>query len=570
MRRIYTLFAVLMMTMAGATNLSAQSAYPGTDVGGLNFGNDIIGFTDMYNLSFTAHNYGTARSMAMGNAFTALGADMVSASLNPAGIGMYLNSDFSLTPMMQFKSSPTEGGVPYYNDIPRSQQEFSERTNRFGMSSAGAVFTAYRGSGALTNFNVGFVYNRIADFNRNMLSASVGNSFQNSMANAFASQSNSDNLQTNADGTMPFGNDPYFWGNVLAYKNGVTNKDDLGWFVDRIAPTAEIDQYSAMETRGSIGEYALTFGLNFVDIFYFGATLGIQSVNYKRDTYYGENYMYGTYPSGEQMPYQLDYMNYMQRTRISGSGVNLKLGATLRPTKFLRIGVAYHTPTRYSLNMQYDAEMWSRTYSAGSNPEGYDINPEGYMYDNVYSGVWEDAGPTGWAFRSPSRLLTGVALTVAQRVILSVDYERSWYQNVKVKKAPIDGLYYPQTELLFKGSNTVRIGAEAMLTPFLALRAGYIWSGSTLRPEYRDVILSHPVIKQQSYITAGIGINFSSTTYLDIAYQYGMTHYTPFKTFYVLNDTAHPNYDPLFDAESPLYTLRTKNHVAVVTLGFRF
>ena len=558
------------MTMGGAANLSAQSLYPAVDIGGLNFNNDIIGFNDLYDLSFTAHNYGTARSMGMGNAFTALGADMVSASLNPAGIGMYVNSDFSLSPMMQFKKSPTEGGVPYYNNVPRSQQEFSERTNRFGMSSAGAVFTAYRGAGALTNFNVGLVYNRIADFNRNMLSASEGNTFQNSMANAFASMSNSDNLKTNPDGTMSFGKDPYFWGNVLAYKNGVTNKDDLGWFVDRIAPTAEIDQYSSVETRGSIGEYALTFGFNFVDVIYLGATLGIQDVNYKRNTYYGENYMYGTYPSGADMPYQLDYMNYMQRTRISGTGVNFKIGATLRPTKFLRIGVAYHTPTRYSLNMQYDAEMWSRTYSAGDNPEGYDINHEGYMYDNVYSGVWEDAGPTGWAFRSPSRLLTGVAVTVAQRVILSADYERSWYQNVMIKKSPIEGLYYPQMELLFKGSNTVRVGAEAMLTPFLALRAGYIWSGSTLRPEYRDAILTHPIIKQQSYITAGLGINFNRTTYLDVAYQYGMTRYTPFKTFYVLNDTTHPNYDPLFDAESPLYTLKTKNHVAVVTLGFRF
>lgn len=562
MRKLYALLAAILL-LGGANNISAQTV----DFGGTTLNNDIVGFTDLYTLSFTAHNYGTARSMGMGNAFTALGADMVSASLNPAGIGMYVDSDVSLSLMMQFTKSPTINSDPYYNNVPRSQQEFSDHTERFGVSSAGGVFTAYRGTGALTNFNIGFVYNRIADFNQNSLNASIGNHATQSMANLFCTLSNVDGLQTASDGKMEFGNDPYYWGAVLAYKNGVTNKDDQGWFIDRIDPSAEIDQYSSVQTRGSIGEYAITMGFNFVDKFYFGASLGIQSVNYKRDTYYGENYIYPNeqYPSGDYMPYQLDYMNYMQRTRISGTGINLKLGATFRPVDFLRIGIAYHTPTYYSLSMRYDAEMWSRTYSAGNNPDGYDLGPNGYMYDNVYSGVWEDAGPYGWGFRSPSRLLTGVAVTLAKRVIISADYERSWYQSIRLKKSPINGLTYPVVEDLFKGSNTVRVGAEGMVMPWLALRAGYIWSGSTLRNDYKDVILTHPIVKQQSYITAGIGIKFNRSVYLDLAYQYNTTNYTPFKTFYAIDSVDAAN-----DIESRLYAVRTKRHIAVATLGFRF
>lgn len=562
MRKLYALLAAILL-LGGANNASAQTV----DFGGTTLNNDIVGFTDLYTLSFTAHNYGTARSMGMGNAFTALGADMVSASLNPAGIGMYVDSDISFSLMMQFTKSPTTNSDPYYNNVPRSQQEFSDHSERFGMSSAGGVFTAYRGTGALTNFNIGFVYNRIADFNHNSLNASIGNHSSQSMANLFCTLSNVDGLQTASDGKMEFGNDPYYWGAVLAYKNGVTNKDNQGWFIDRIDPSAEIDQYSSVETRGSIGEYAITMGFNFVDKFYFGASLGIQSVNYKRNAYYGENYVYlnDQYPSGDYMPYQLDYMNYMQRTRISGTGINLKLGATYRPVDFLRIGIAYHTPTYYSLSMRYDAEMWSRTYSAGNNPDGYDLGPNGYMYDNVYSGVWEDAGHYGWGFRSPSRLLTGVAVTIAKRVILSADYERSWYQGIRLKKSPIDGLEYPVVEDLFKGSNTVRIGAEGMVMPWLALRAGYIWSGSTLRNEYKDVILTHPIAKEQNYITAGLGFKFTRSVYLDLAYQYNTTNYTPYKTFYAIDSVDAAN-----DIESRLYTTRTKRHIAVLTLGFRF
>ena len=41
---------------------------------------------------------GTARSVAMGGAFGALGADFGSLSINPAGIGVYRGSEFTITP----------------------------------------------------------------------------------------------------------------------------------------------------------------------------------------------------------------------------------------------------------------------------------------------------------------------------------------------------------------------------------------------------------------------------------------------------------------------------------------
>ena len=563
MRKI-AFIMVALLGLGFTPRLSAQSY----DIGGTVLNNDIVSWQDIYNLSYTSHNYGTARSMAMGNAFTALGADMISASLNPAGVGMYVESDISLSPMMLFTKSPTLGGDNYYNAVPRREQTFKERSNRFAMSSIGGIFTAYRGTGAVTNVNIGFAYNRIADFNRSYRNASLANPAEESMANLFCTMSNADNLLTNSDGTMPFGNDPYFWGAVLAYKNGLTNKDAEGWFIDRISPAAEIDQYSAVQTRGSLGEYAFTLGINFADWLYLGASLGIQSLDYERSTYYGENYIYtpSARPSGDVMPYQLDYMNYMQHTELSGTGVNFKIGATIRPVKFLRIGLAYHTPTAYTVAMRYDAEMWSKTYSAGSNPEGYDIDKDGNMYDDVYTDIWEDSGPYSWDFRSPHRLMVGAAVTLGSRFILSADYERSWYQSMRLKSSPINGLSYTATiKELFKGGNTVRLGAEAYLLPFLAVRAGYIWSGSTLRDGYRDVIASHPLTKSESYITAGLGLKLSHTIYLDLAYQYGKTKRTDYKTFYAISDMGEA-----YDIESRLYNTSTDRHHAVVTLGFRF
>lgn len=557
MRKIYTFVAAAMLSIGLMPSASAQQV----NFGGATFNNDIVGWGDLYNLSYTTHNYGTARSMAMGNAFTALGADMASASINPAGIGMYINSDLSFTPMMQFVNSPTEGAEFNNSD------SFSERSNRFGIASAGGVFTAYRGTGALTNFNIGFVYNRIADFNQSYKFASFGNEATNSMANALCTLSNVDGLQTNADGTMPFGNDPYYWGAVLAYKNGLTNKDNLGWYIDRIGLNAEIDQYTAVETRGSVGEFAIPIGFNFRDIVYFGATLGIQSVEYKHTVFYGENYIYPNgYPSGDEIPYQLDYMNYQQSTRISGSGVNLKLGLTVRPFSWLRMGIAYHTPTAYSLSLRYSADMWSETFSAGNNPDDYDLDRNGYMYDYVESPMWEDSGEYSWHFRSPSRLMVGAAVTIAQRVILSADYERSWYQSTRLTRAPINGLenIYKQTiKDQFRGSNTVRVGAEFRALPFMDIRAGYIFSDGGLRDD--NQLYTHPLITRENYITAGLGFKFGGSMYLDLAYQYNKRERTWYQSFYA-TDASNPE----LNIESIPVRTNSYRHLAVLTLGFRF
>lgn len=569
MRKLYTILASLLL---GASSLTAQSY----DVGGTVLNNDIIGWFDIYNLSFTSHNYGTARSMAMGNAFTALGADMISASLNPAGIGMYVDSDFSITPMMQFTKSHTKGGDDYYAPgTPKSHQRYREDLNRFGMSSAGAVFTVLKSTGVVTNINVGFAYNRIADFNQNMRVASIGESSANTIANLFCNIGNVDGLVTNDDGTMPFGGDPFYWGSTLAYKNGVINKDQQGWFIDRIGSEAEIDQYNAVQTRGSIGEYALTIGFNLMDKIYIGASLGLQSLDYRREVFYGEDYIYTeeTLPTGEEIPYQLTYMNYQQNSHISGMGVNLKFGITARPVNWLRIGVAYHSPTWYDANFQYGGSMWSETYSAGNNPDGYDLNRNGYFHDDVSSPVLTDEGPYGWNFRSPSRLLTGVAVTIGRRVILSADYERSWYQTNRLESSPIQGLasgYTPTFKDVFKGSNTVRVGAEAYILPFLPIRVGYIWNGSTLRDGYEDIVASHPMVTEQWFATAGFGIKFSESLYLDFAYQYGVSKQSKYQSFYGYYTDREGNTVDDLTTESRLYSTHTNRHHAVLTLGFRF
>ena len=572
MKRIFiSTISAIILSVVALTPAKAQPLDPKLDFGGTVMDNDVATWLDLYDFSFTSHNFGTARSMAMGNAFTALGADMVSTSLNPAGVGMYVGGDFSFSTMLVPSKSKTTGGDPFYSagDI----ENFDNKTLRMAIPSFGVVTPVSIGAGALTNINFALSYNRIADFNQDRLMASYDNDDMNSMANYFRelANANSNSFIFDKDGRLEYG-DPYYWGAVLGYKNGLINKDDKGWFIDRIGENALVDHYSATETRGSLGEWAFTAGFNIVDKLYLGISLGIHDLDYRRDTYYGENYHYaeGEVPTGEDMPYQMQYMNYMQHTRYSGAGHNFKFGLTARPFNWLRVGVAYHTPTYYSVDISYMGEMWSETHSAGNNPEDYDVAPGGYFEDYVESPVWEDYGSYAWEFRSPSRLLAGMALTLGKRAIISVDVERSWYQTIRLQDSPIDNLepiYKQYYKDVFKGSNTVRLGGEFYVLPAVALRAGYIWSGKTLREDYNEAIFSRPIPTEQSFLTAGFGLHLSKTTTLDFAYQYGRTNYSSEQLFYVTRTVDGVTSSFI---ESEVFNTKTSRSNVVLTLGFRF
>lgn len=550
---VVALFTALIPT----SNVKAQVL----DIGGTVLNNDSPTWMDLYDLSSTTHNFGTARSMAMGNAFTALGADMVSASLNPAGVAMYVGGDMSFTPTISVAKSNTSDGF----------DNSADRTTRLVVPNFGVVVPVSMSTGVLTNVNFAVSYNRIADFNQTRTMSSLGHSAQNSLANYLCTFSNANNksLAFDDNGHLMF-EDPYYWGAVLAYDSYVTNKDDDGWFIDRIGENAIVDQYSMLETRGAVDEWSFAGGFNLVDKVYLGISIGIQSLDYTRNTYYGENYLYADNEvpviDGIPLENRLNYTDYMQTTRFYGTGHNFKFGVTARPVHWLRVGVAYHTPTYYSLDIGYDGKMETETSFLDAET-GEEL---GYTLNDAKTPYFEEYGINSWRFRTPSRLLTGVAVTLGNRAILSADYERSWYQTLRLQWSTIYGLddvYKDYYKEVFKGSSTLRLGVEYYAIPAVALRAGYIWSGNAIKEGYENALTSRPMPTTQSFVTAGLGLHLNNTTYLDFAYQYGTTHYTSIQPFYVTETIGH---ETTASIESATFDTKTARQNFVVTLGFRF
>lgn len=214
---------------------------------------------------------------------------------------------------------------------------------------------------------------------------------------------------------------------------------------------------------------------------------------------------------------------------LDGSGVNFKLGVIVRPTEHLRIGLAFHTPTYYSLERRYYGDITTQLYN--NTTKDTEINQDGTPSQ-------DDMGGNSWCFTSPARLLLGISYTFGNFGLVSVDYERDWYNGIRVKNTPEGFEPYPEEykaefKHAFRGTNTIRAGVEFKPLPRMALRVGAGYTDSMLKDKasYYDA----PLTYETRYITAGVGFNVSRHVTLDLAYQHVTDKQSAYRLFYSLD-----------------------------------
>lgn len=282
--------------------------------------------------------------------------------------------------------------------------------------------------------NIGFGYNRLQDLNYQYSYYTQGN--VSSIADVF-----SDMLQysgINRDqitGGFNWSNfNPRLWGSILGYKAGFTDQIGSRWQPTWIGNNVDIGNYTTVVSNGSIGEYDISAGFNLNNKFYIGATFGIQSLYQRKTYYYGEDYVYPGNGTDPNLDYQLLYSNFNQEVILDGAGVNFKLGMIYRPIQNLRIGFAFHTPTYYWIDRTYQAYTDSGVHVNNPNdPDGLKPGPDGNQYTDALSPVLEDTGGYNWEFTTPARLMFGISYAFGNRGLISVDYERDWYNGMRMK-----------------------------------------------------------------------------------------------------------------------------------------
>ncbi|MFI5219457.1 MAG: OmpP1/FadL family transporter [Bacteroidia bacterium] len=466
----------------------------------------------------------TARSLSMGNAFGALGADFSTLSTNPAGIGVYRKSEFTFTPA--FGSTSTE--TSFFGN------KSTDNKSNFNIGNLGFVW-AYpkEKKSGWKGWAFGIGYNKLNSYHSRSSYQGVNKS--NSLLDSYVESANGISYDQLSNPPTNFTSDLGWQTYLIDTLPGTTNQ-----YFSAI-PDAGSLQRRSRETRGSAGEVVLSFGGNYNDKIYWGVTLGFPYFRYNEDVIYEEidhdNSIEQTTP-GIDSSYA-EYFNFKtfsldQRLATSGNGFNVKFGLIIRPNDMVRIGAAIHSPTYYNLHDEYISTMHSQFESGTLEPYQTPL------------GIFD------YELTTPFKAIGSLALVNQQLGIVSFEYEFMDYSAVS-----LDGNGYSffdenqKIENVYSQAHNFRAGAEYKYKIF-AFRAGVGYYDGLLKSN-----LSSTETDQHKFVySGGVGIR-EEKYFVDIGYAYtaGNEFYRP----YLLAD----------EIVEGVYS-KINDHKILVTIGFRF
>lgn len=535
------------------------------------------GAQTMYDaLNFSENNYyGTARSVAMGNAFTALGGDLGGVGINPAGSAVAPYSQITITPSLNIGVNSAVGTM-YNGEANGFERNIRNSKTSFTLPNFGASLNFDTGRKyGLKTVSFGFIANGTNYYNDNMRArgSNANTSFMGALAAGSAGLNINDLAAGNAYDFMP-------WQSVLGYQAGListygpmsneteyigtsegyrfigsgdSDKEDLSKY--EIFQYGTLDQNYGRTVSGSKYEYLINLGMNFSDRFYVGFNLGITSMDYIYQDWIKEaaqdpSLFKIEFFDSEGNPSESTYfsdMEYRSRYEAVGVGVYGKFGFIARPVAGLRIGGAIQTPTSTMIK-----EYWSSSAASYYTDSKYDVSaetPEGqYKYRLI----------------SPFRFNVGAAYTFGDIGLVSVDYEMCDYNAMKFKETETaDNIHFDDgvnTDIKnFMGaSHMLRAGLEIKPVQFIAVRVGY---GLTTSPErYYDENDRKMAVKADRHsFSAGLGFSSNGSFFADFAFRG-----TRYADEYVMPYSNYMSYP------SPEILNRKWLYDIMLTVGFRF
>jgi hypothetical protein len=424
---------------------------------------------------------GTARFVGMSGAFGALGGDMSAVNVNPAGMGVFRSSSFSITPCVS-------------NDVTKSDfygaasqvQKMKLLMNNFGL----IANLVNHESSVLAGLNFGVTYNRTADFNRNTSIAGYGSgrSFLDYVCNL-------ENSMWKNDGTHPMHSN---WYNYAQPTGAIFLNQTADSYVNPLYDGEYIDPSMELEESGGISAWNLSLGANFSHAVYLGVGLGVHKVNYERTSSYFESYERG------------GWMEMRNALTTTGTGYEFRTGLIFRPTSEMRLGVSYRSGTYFSLTDVSQASM----ATSGFTTE-----------DKAHFAGAETA--TDYMLKTPWQLTVSGAYVLKEAGILSMDVDYTNNRSMQLKNER----GFPLSEFnnsisnLFQKTLAVRLGAELMTFDDLSIRFGGAYYtapvsnglennnvyANTTRPDFSAQ-------RESMYASFGIGYH-SGNLFVDLAVQ---------------------------------------------------
>jgi len=518
---------------------------------------------------------GTARSLGMGGAFSAVGADLSAASLNPAGLGVYRGSSFVLSPTLTLISN--EGR---FLDRQQTASDLTLRNPQMGIA-----FTTlnYVDDGrvrreveqGLKSYTFAIGFHDLENYNRNLLVSGAYNPFS-SITDAFAER---------AQG-IPFGDliqeAPFTYEELYFQTFAIDTL--LGTGGTEYFPAVNdgrIEQTVQLQESGRRSEWYAALGANFSDRFYVGASLNLQFVRYQQAFNFNErdvdnlHTFYESDPNGIfPLEFPMNSIRFSEEFNTRGNGISGQVGIIARPIDQLRIAISAKTPTYLNLT-----DNISRTELS------HEFNVDEFSVAELSEDL--PAAEYSYILTTPFRATAGLMFLVGKAGFITADAEWVDYGNSSFSSGATsinDPNFFDYSLTNSRIANqyrpvfNLRLGGEARVD-MLRLRAGFAYYPSPFTEEgaqyleftdapsdFRDLIGQDPanlvevteIDANRIFLTFGLGIR-QPNWFADVS---------------LVNQRQNDKFSPYSvesnDIYQPVAVNRISNNQARISIGFNF
>nr|WP_294933851.1 transporter [uncultured Flavobacterium sp.] len=443
---------------------------------------------------------GTARFRGMSGAFGAVGGDMSSINVNPAGTAILSNNTASGT-LSNYNASRKSN---YFGD------SSTDNTSTLDLNQLGGAFVFFntKENSDWKKFVFAINYENANDYENNVYYQ--GTNPNRSISDYFTAFANGpgnvpgiqESYLTTYDYTDFNFMDQQAW---LGYQSYIIDPTGPDSYTSN-APAGNFYQQNSFASTGYNGKVSINLSSSYKDKIYFGVNFNAHFTDYTQSSLVYES---NTSANNTDRPtiHTIDFQNDMH---TYGSGFSMNLGVIAKVTKDMRLGLAFETPTWYRLTDELSQAIYT-TFNTGPN----DPNPNQeatYLFDEGIVSVYPE-----YKLQTPGKVTGSFAYVFGKQGLISFDYSIKDYSTTTFR---------PKNELFFNSVNTqmsnelttaseFRVGAEYRVKQ-VSLRGGYRFEQSP----YKD----GKTVGDLTSLSAGLGYNFGDSR-LDLAFTHSERDY---------------------------------------------
>ena len=419
---------------------------------------------------------GTARFRGMSGAFGAVGGDLSSININPAG-SLFFNNNFASASISNYNIN---NNTNYFGT--KNKENYS--TLDLNQIGAVLVFNDNSGSSDWNKISVALNYENTNNFDNRLFTSGINP--YNSISQYFVNQAN---FVANTQ----FNDYQY----EMAYETYIINPHPTtpNQFVSNVSPGGNYYQDFYSTSNGYNGKITANVASSYKNKLFLGLNLNAHFTDYVVTTSLYENNNNPLNPNTQPTISNIVFDNQLS---TYGSGFSFNLGAIYKVTDSFRLGASYESPTWYNLNDELVQDLY--TYDNVNVPSGD---------ESRYFGSPIFIFPT-YRLRTPSKITGSATYIFNKKGLISIDVATKDYSNVQFKNTNQNNFSDLNSQMSseMKNAYEIRIGGEYKIKQW-SIRGGYRFEES---PYVVDTAMG-----DLTGYSAGLGYNFGENR-LDLSY----------------------------------------------------